>query len=841
MKDYDYRDDLSGLSDYLGAFGLGAPPVPMNLNIPTPKTTAKPVAKAPVKAAPKKVAAKPASKKPAAKAPAKTAVKATAKPVAAPKAVTPGNTGLVKTTVKKAQEILNNLGAKLKADGLFGPGTAKAWATAATAKKVDTTFKRISGTEVFVDPKTLTTLSAATPAKAAAKSAPAKSVTPAKAVATKATEPSKTGLIKTTVKNVQEILNRLGGKLKVDGLFGPGTAKAWATAAKAKKYDGTFDRASSTEAWVDPAAFASLSSTLPKATTKVSLAPATKSSGSLATKASEPSKTGLTKISIGAAQDILNKLGAKIKRDGLFGPTTAKAWGTAAKAKKTDAVFDRAGPMEAWVDPKALAALSSKAGVSAQAAASEEVAPASAEPTTPAPPAPEPAPAAEEFAAQQLIKQTTVAVPILMVQQAELMANKTPAQAGRYIGVEETGEWDDATERGFYILFSIKAPYDGIWKIALPQLVDGSSVKLLPKQASDVQSLAKLWLDNKAKEEAAANAPPAPPEPTPEVEKPAEAFNTQRVNEVVGRSTVILPVKVLQQALRQLFDLQQEGKIPSSPAIPLPQITGSWRQGSDDVGLLLGWGDKLYPYGVNVPPEDKEAILSQIVFVSPTLNGLRGFGGLRFRNLSGLRGFGAVTDGNAIKLPPEIIANIQSLASDYVAKTAQSQPQSDSSQVLLPTQGGQVALEPELITGRAPTIGQSQPVYAPPVQAPMPYQDQIQAPAPISLTPNFPDVTNNSYFTPAPAPVAAPAVAPTFEPSTSTSLTIPVATNLTIGPTIAPPPVAAPAPAEESSSIGLILGILGVGAIAVLALKGKDERKAFKAPKRKKGQNDVRT
>lgn len=761
MKDYDYSDDLSGLSEYLGAFGLGAPPVPMNLNVkPASKAPAKPVAK---KAVPK-VAPKPVAKKAV---PVKAPVK---KPVPAAKAV-------AKVPVKAA---------------------AKLAPKPAALKK--TVVKPIK--------------------------APVK-------VAAKPTEPSKIGLIKTTVANVQGILNRLGAKIKEDGLFGATTKKAWGTAAKAKKLDGVFDRASSTEVWVHPLAFATLSAALP-ATKATKATAAAKKAATPSTKPTEPSKTGLTKINIGAAQDILNKLGGKIKRDGMFGPTTAKAWGTASKARKVDGVFDRAGPMEAWISPAALAALSAKAGVSAPAAASEEVAPPSAEPKDIAPPAPEMAPAAEDLAAQQLMKQATVAVPVLKVQQAELMANKTPAQAGRYTGVEETGEWDDATERGFYILFSIKAPYDGVWKIALQQLTDGSSIKLLPNQASEVQALSKLWLENKAKEEAKANEPAQPPEPAPEAaitDQPQA--NNQRVSEVVKRSTVIMPVKVLQQALRQLFDLQQEGKIPASPPIPLPQVTGSWRQGSDDVGLLLGWGDKLYPYGGIVPTEDKEEILSQIVFSSPTLNGLRGFGGLRYRNLQGLRGFGAVPDGNAIKLPPEIIANIQSLASDYVAKTQQSQPQSDSSQVLLPTGGGQVALEPELITGRVPTADQNMSVPSQSfVPAPMPYQEQIQAPAPISLTPNFPDVTNNSYFTPAPAPVAAPAVAPTMEPSTSTSLTVPVSTNLTIGPSL--PSAPAPEPKEESSSMGLILGLLGVGAIAVLALKGQDQKSAYKPRKKAK-------
>lgn len=137
-----------------------------------------------------------------------------------------------------------------------------------------------------------------------------------------------------------------------------------------------------------------------------------------------------------------------------------------------------------------------------------------------------------------------------------------------------------------------------------------------------------------------------------------------------------------------------------------------------------------------------------------------------------------------------------------------------------------MALEPQLITGQVPQQAtQSQtPVYAPqqsqtPVYAPMPYQDQIQAPAPIMLTPNYPTPSTN-YFTVAPTFTANTAVAPSAEPS------IPTAANLPTPGAPALPSAAAASTPSSASGIGIFLGLLGVGTLAVLALKGKDSKRS---------------
>lgn len=80
---------------------------------------------------------------------------------------------LVVVTVKRAQDALNRLGAKLTADGLFGPKTQAAWQAAAKNRSTPTTFDKVSSTQARVSRRAADAIdhdappaSAATPEKA---------------------------------------------------------------------------------------------------------------------------------------------------------------------------------------------------------------------------------------------------------------------------------------------------------------------------------------------------------------------------------------------------------------------------------------------------------------------------------------------------------------------------------------------------------------------------------------------------------------------------------------------------------------------------------------------------
>lgn len=62
--------------------------------------------------------------------------------------------------------------------------------------------------------------------------------------------PTLASSMKASVRELQQILNRRGARLKEDGLYGPNTAKAWQRAARAKRQIITISRVSPTIAKV---------------------------------------------------------------------------------------------------------------------------------------------------------------------------------------------------------------------------------------------------------------------------------------------------------------------------------------------------------------------------------------------------------------------------------------------------------------------------------------------------------------------------------------------------------------------------------------------------------------
>lgn len=607
--DYWSTDDLSGLEEYLSAFDLGAtskstapssPDLQKILVIDAQKILAKlgaklkqdglfgPTTKKAWSDAARAKGLNPAfdrfdgktawvaiettlglqgvktSKSAAAPTPPKPTSKPGARPVApGAKPSQPSKVGLVKTSVREAQQILAKYGAKLKQDGLFGPATQKAWGDAARAKKLDTAFDRAGPNEAWVHPTTLNTLKAgSTAAKPAAK-----------ATDTKPTQPSKVGLVKVKVFDAQSALNKRGAKLKTDGLFGPATKKAWGTAAAKTKTDPTFDRAGPNEAWVHPNTLKILgakvevgpvthTTTANKALVHVSVkeaqqilakygarlkqdglyGPATKAAwghaasakkldttfdrggpkdalvraetldilrkGSATTKPvekpttkpvtkpsargvkpTEPSRSGLLKATVGVVQDILIKLKVKLKRDGLFGPATAKAWSNAAHARKLDPVFDRADAGHVWVDPKTYESLSKAAGIGVSTPTGQ---PDSAKSKDTQPVAkPEAKPDAYKLAADQVVKKATALTSVLNIQKATNFANLADK---KYKAVKETGTWDAPTKSAFYVLFGLTTPDQmKVWDLAFPKLLANASktVRLLPDQAQQVLAIVK--------------------------------------------------------------------------------------------------------------------------------------------------------------------------------------------------------------------------------------------------------------------------------------------------------------------------------------------------------------
>jgi len=163
----------------------------------------------------------------------------------------PGATS-TQVLVQTLQSWLQALGAKLVVDGKFGPETVKAWTAAASARKLPTSIVRVNATNARVQKSTATALQAAaknakaTPAQAEqAAQQQAKEQAAAKASSSKSTVIS--------VATAQGYLNALGAGLKVDGLYGPKTATAWADAARARKANPAIARVDGKNARVDEA------------------------------------------------------------------------------------------------------------------------------------------------------------------------------------------------------------------------------------------------------------------------------------------------------------------------------------------------------------------------------------------------------------------------------------------------------------------------------------------------------------------------------------------------------------------------------------------------------------
>jgi hypothetical protein len=707
---------------------------------------------------------------------------------------------------QNAQQILRGLGILVPSTGRWDADTTDGWLYAARTFRLPETYKVIGGDpfRAVVDVNTASTLrvkSRYTPASTVsmatvrarlrAPTATSHTAAPPRVapVVAKPTTASRSGLTKVGVGTAQDILRALRVTLTRDGSFGPTTAGAWGRTALARKLRPEFDRAGPTEAWVDPTTLEALRAAVnaPTISAKPPSAKVPASSGL----PMQPSKPGLTKHTVGAMQSILHAMGSRIVLDKKFGPATKASWASYSKLHKLDGVFDRASPTEAWVNEETYQSLH-KVAYPTTRATGEKPEPAPAKKpgavTTPASSsAAAKLAAAEATAATALIKLANVTVPVKLLQQAELIANLTGALRGKIPGVTESGVWSNTVENGFYTLFNYTGSSRNIWARAFKTLVakDRKSVKLTPDRAQDVGLLAKAWQEHvRAAAKKAPGAPASSATPTRPKEAPVGGSTTTPAYlAALAKATVTLPVKTMQAAQQELYLQQRSGKVDPKPVLTATTTGGVWLP-ANVASFWLLWGTTVLPS--NARESDKTSYLS--------------------RALS--------KDKKTIKVNTAVASLAQKLAAQYAARwqkpggaitpvaTGGAVPQQ------LP---GQQAVTPgatQYITGQGPqqptpAAPGSDPMYAPPM--PMPSSSDMPGPQPIPAPmPGQPDITINASGG---SSSAGGATLP-GQPPPDASLT---------------PGAPATPTAASSSGLGIFLGVLAVGAVAILAAN-KDEQ-----------------
>jgi hypothetical protein len=607
-----------------------------------------------------------------------------------------------------------------------------------------------------------------------------------------------------------------------------------------------------------------------------------------AVKSDTPRRSGMLRSSVGQLQDILNKLGAKLKRDGEWGPKTATAWTVAAKRLKVDGAIDRAGPIEAWVDPAAFKELAKRAGVSQAEPAGQPISakpaaapspaaaamPSGLEPVTQnqlgiiirgfRPPIPKKATGIQEtwaalakankldgtssltkaglgvvpktrdelvkraevrIAADLIVSQSGLVVEIKAFQEGLKFANQTDAYKGRFKDLTVSGKWGPKTENAFFEFFKIPSGNVAAWRLALKTLVKGAAVKLPANFASQAKAAAENF---KKQKKAIAKKEASQAKADKQVAKQAAVDDTQ-LNARVAQANTILSVFTLQQALSEIRERQKAGTVPG-PLLPAIKLTGVW-DANTDKALYASFSDAIWG-GQTIPKGAWAKLLNRLLVKSASKANLSGLYGV-FGDLAA-----APNGANYIKLPAAVAQKIQNLAADLVARGAkQGEIRESSDEAVLPSGGGRVAGEPLLVTGQVPqqqseavpVAGRDPMTWAPPAPAPVP----APAPAPVTgqqmqvpmiETPEGErvDVNVNTNVAP-PAPIILPAQAGSDTPA-------PIST----------PDAAAPAaepPKESSGGLMILLAaVAGAGAVYLLAQGEKEHRdqKRAAAPRRKR-------
>jgi hypothetical protein len=688
-------------------------------------------------------------------------------------------------------------------------------------------------------------------------------------------KPTSTALARVNIGQAQEVLVTLGAKIASDGLFGPKTASAWKTAAQKRKLNPVFNRAAPNEAFVDPATFRALTAAAAAVRTGVAPKPPTPSTKTKA-KPTDPSRSGLTKINVGQAQDVLIRLGVAIKRDGDFGPKTAAAWKQAAVRRKLDGVFDRAGPIEAWVDPKTFTELSGQAGdkkaepkgVPISAKDEKKPEPGGAKPATKLEPisqnelgvvlrgfrvqprnekelqdawaalakarklngtsqvskqyglevVPQTKTAlikegALRLSVQEIVALSTASVTALEVKQALRFANQVDAYKGQFPKVSSGHEWDAATETMFLRFANIPAKALPVWERAFKNHLVSKDKKTL-KLPEQYASAVKAAAGNFKTVKKAVEKKEADAKKVQEVEKKVDDYLASRV----AAATVQVPVSTLQQALSEVRERQKEGVIPG-PMLPGIKLTGRWDENTSKA-LYETFSDKLWGRP-NIPAGKWKALTNRLLSVkksSKALNGLYGVFGDLAETPKGA---------NYIRLTPEVAQTVQSLSKNFLARGKKG-PLRESDEEPLPKKKKTVAItDPAYVTGRVdkPDAFLTQPVF--PSQQPIqqPVQPSVIQPSVIQTDEGPVDIpAGPAPIVPLPEPQPMPAPPPIpgpmpFEPS-------PEPEQPSAPPPAPEPSAPEPPPAKGGGNWGLAL--LAAAGAAFLLFKGEKEHRAEK-------------
>jgi len=773
----------------------------------------------------------------AAPAPQKAAAPKPAKAAPA-KPTEPSKPGMAKQSVGSLQDILIKLGnKKLKRDGDFGPATAGAWKAAATRRKLDGTINRASPMEAWVMPATFQKLGLES-GLIKAPGAPAPAPIPA-APAPAAPKPSAKTKIK--VAKAQEVLNTLGAKLKADGDFGPKTAAAWAAAAKARKLNGAFVRASAKEATVSLATYQQLA--LEAGAKKLGAKPAA-APAPAAAKPASGKPADAVKVNPVDIANIFKLYGLAPKNTQAF----ALAWASLASKESSASIklspyFVLVGS-NVEVSKTTFDTLKDKSAREAQVAA--------------------------------LIKMANVTLPVKTLQEAILAAKAGPVKA--------TGVWDGPTETAFFVLFKIPANAVSLWERALPKLIGAQrkSVRVLPEQAKVAGELAKRWqaqakLDQKAsklqnfqrvdrlflidllndadltdaiisdkstfaqlkpiyekmakKLDKNANVEIIPGANDKEVlisKSTIKTFETAAsgavqalIKPVVTKSTDRVTLLLVKQALMQTRELQLKGTVAGPVFASLDLTKNTWEPPMTGM-LMRAVGTYLFPGRTSIDPKIWEMLI----------NRLREVGGTGF-----------------MVLPPAVAKILQDRAAEYVAARGPSKEITPAMpiSVPVPSKGGVVRGEVIPITGRVPPPAPAPPEMEPEPQPfvesqPVPQGENIQVP--VIETPEGRRLDTQTGMTSeadmpaapqplvtgAPEPPPAPIPMMTSQPSiTGPSITGPSVQGPSItGPSIniqlptpsEPAPVQPVAASAAGGNMGLIIGLAAAGLIGALLLRG---------------------